>query len=132
MKPYADYDFYVNTYGGDIISYDKYNIAALNASQYIKYITLGRSENFSGEEVKYAVCAAAEAYAEVYDLAGENTSAGQIKSENTDGYSVSYVVEGKDGESKEELFKRKAYPVIKQWLFGTGLLNRKVGCYHAD
>lgn len=128
MKTYADYTFYTEVYCGSEIPKDKYNKAALNASQYIRHITLGRSESFLGDEVKFATCAAAEAYAEVYSLTGGNSSASQIKSENTDGYSVSYVTQGKDGESQEELFRRKAYEVVSQWLFGTGLLNRKVGC----
>lgn len=132
MKPYADYAFYAEIYGGDEIPEEKYEIAALNASQYIKYITLGRSERYSGNELKYATCAAAEAYAKAYDLTSGNNAAGQIKIENTDGYSVSYVTQTKDGESQEELFKRKAYSVIQYWLQGTNLLNRKVGCGHAD
>ena len=132
MKPYADYTFYVEKYGGDLIPDRKYGVAALNATQYIKYVTLGRSEKYAGEELKYATCAAAEAYALTYNLTSGKNAAGQIKSENTDGYSVSYVTQAKDGESQEDLFRRKAYPLIKQWLGGTGLLNRKVGYCHVD
>lgn len=132
MKPYADYTFYVETYGGDMIPDKKYSIAALNATQYIKYVTLGRSERYSGEELKFATCAAAEAYAQAYNLAGNQNTAGQIKSESTDGYSVSYVTQAKDGESQEELFRRKAYSAIRDWLQGTGLLDRRVGCPYAD
>lgn len=128
MKPYADYTFYVETYGGDMIPDEKYRIAALNATQYIKYVTLGRSERYSGEELKFATCAAAEAYAQVYNLTGSQNTAGQIKSESTDGYSISYVTQAKEGESLEDLFKRRAYPLVRQWLGGTGLLNRRVGC----
>ena len=132
MKSYADYTFYVENYGGDLIPDKKYGVAALNATQYIKYVTLGRSEKYVGEELKYATCAVAEAYALAYNLTGSKNAAGQIKSENTDGYSVSYVTQAKDGESQEDLFKRKAYSAIKHWLQGTGLLNRRVGCCHAD
>ena len=132
MKSYADYTFYVEDYGGDLIPDEKYKVAALNATQYIKYVTLGRSEKYVGEKLKYATCAAAEAYALAYNLTGGKNTAGQIKSENTDGYSVSYVTQAKDGESQEELFKRKAYLAIKHWLQGTGLLSRRVGCCHVD
>lgn len=132
MKPYADYTFYVETYGGDLIPDEKYRMAALNATQYIKYVTLGRSEKYVGEELKYATCAAAEAYAVAYNLTSSNNTAGQIKSESTDGYSISYVTQTKDGETQEELFKRKAYSAIKHWLQETGLLDRRVGHCYAD
>lgn len=132
MKTYSDYAFYVETYGGIELSEDSYRKAARNATQYIKYVTLGRSERCTCEELKYAMCAVVEAYVSVYGLAGRDSSIGQIKSENTDGYSVSYVTQAKDGESLEDLFRRKAYPLVKQWLGDTGLLNRKVGCCHVD
>lgn len=121
MIMYADYDFYISQYGGKVISESDFATASLQATQYLKYITLGRSENYSWDELKYAVCAVAEAYNAVFGVAGNAK-----KSETTDGYSVSYVQQSQDGESKESLFKRKAYESAKLWLANTGLLQRSV------
>ena len=124
MKAYADYAFYVEKYGGEKIKEEDFVAASLHATQYIKYITLGRSEKYDGEEVQYATCAVAEAYNAAFNQA-KNSGVGK-KSETTDGYSVSYVVQGKDGESQEELFKRKAYEAARYWLANTRLLQRSV------
>ena len=129
MKVYADYQFYVDEYKGKMDEID-FHKAIIHSSQYIRHITLGRSDKYDGDELKYVSCALADAYISAYKLSSGNNSPGQKKSENTDGYSVSYVTQGKDGESAEELFKRKAYPLARQWLVNTGLLNRRVGCNH--
>lgn len=130
MKLYADYEFYVTEYRGNEEKIENFERAIIHASQYIRHVTLGRSDNYNGEELKYASCALADAYLSAYKLSGETNSTGQKKSENTDGYSVSYVTQTIDGESSEELFKRKAHPIVRQWLLGTGLLSRRVGCPH--
>lgn len=130
MKLYADYEFYVTEYRGNEEKIENFERAIIHASQYIRHVTLGRSDNYNGEELKYASCALADAYLSAYKLSGETNSTGQKKSENTDGYSVSYVTQTIDGESSEELFKRKAYPIVRQWLLGIGLLSRRVGCPH--
>lgn len=126
MQVYVDYGFYLNEYGGRRLSVDDQRLAILNASQFIRNLTLKRSDNFEGEELKYAVCAIADIYYDVY----LNNSGNNIKSENTDGYSATYVNENTDGESKEVLFSRKAYIELQKWLLTTGLLNTKVGCCH--
>lgn len=130
MKLYADYEFYVAEYRGNEDKIENFERAIIHASQYIRHVTLGKSDNYSGEELKYASCALVDAYLSAYKLSGDENSTDHKKSENTDGYSVSYVTQTIDGESSEELFKRKAYPIIRQWLLGTGLLNRRVGCHH--
>lgn len=122
MKVYTSYAFYVEKYGGVEIKEDNFDAAIMHATQYIKYITLGRSEEYAGEELQYATCAIADAYNSVF----RNTNGKEKRSENTDGYSVTYVSQGKDGESCEELFKRKAYESARYWLSNTGLLDRGV------
>ena len=124
MKTYADYEFYATEYRGTNEE-DKFECAIIHASQYIRHVTFGRSDNSTCEELKYASCALVDAYISAYNLDGEN-AAGQKKSENTDGYSVSYVVQATDGESSEELFERKASKIVRKWLLKTGLLNRRV------
>lgn len=51
-----------------------------------------------------------------------------VKSENNDGYSVSYAVEQADGQTVEELIRKKAYEAASTYLLPTGWLSRKVGC----
>lgn len=126
MKAYADYEFYVNKYGGKKVEDEDFAAVSLYATQYIKRVTLGRSEHYLGDEIKYATCAVADVYHEIYI----KSSNGIVKSENTDGYSVSYAVQVKDGEISEECFLRKAYEQARIWLVGTDLLNRRVGCRH--
>lgn len=124
MATYADYDFYKLEYKGEL---EKNEFDSLNvqASQYIRYVTVGRSEYYQGEELQYAACAVIDIYA------GFDRNNGRVvQSENTDGYSVSYAIEGVDGELTEQVRDRKAYQELKRWLSGTGLLSRKVGCRH--
>ena len=127
MLVYADYEFYRNTYQGEMDEKD-FQRYVVSATSYIRYLTMGKADAFSGNELKYAVCEAADIYLSA--VCSEKADQGIKKSETTDGYSVSYVVEGKDGETKEMLANRKAYGVIRRWLLPTGLLNRKVGCAH--
>ena len=122
MKVYANYEFYSDDYKGVKIKPEDFDAAALHATQYIKYITLGRSDSYDGDELKYATCEIAEVYLELFVLKMGN----EIKSENTDGYSVSYVTQGRDGESREELFRRRAYAIANKWLSFTGLLYRGI------
>lgn len=127
MEPYADYEFYIEKYNGKAISEENFAVASLHASQFIRYVTMKRSDDYHGDKLKYATCAVAEAYNSAFHLSSDNSSRGEIKSENTDGYSVSYAVQSNDGETAEALFKRKAYDDVKYWLAGTGLLDRRCG-----
>ena len=49
-----------------------------------------------------------------------------VKSENTDGYSVSYVTERIDGQDAEKVLENKLYRIAKVYLGNTGLLYRGV------
>ena len=99
------------------------------AKAYIRQLTYVRGDIFALENdtVKDAVCAAAEVY---YQYETNRKTAGTIKSENTDGYSVTYVTEQTDGKTAEELLKKKAYDAVYPYLLTTGWLSRKVGIYY--
>ena len=116
MKVYVDYDFYINEYGSKIPAdiFEKY---AKEASAYIRYLTLKKSDDFNGEELKYATCAVAEAY---FDFEKTQINGRTISSENNDGYAVTYAT----GADPEESKKKAAYSAAKKWLSGTGLLRR--------
>lgn len=127
MKCYADYPFYTDQYHGRMDKAD-FQRHILTASQYIRYLTRGRSDEYEGDELKYATCESADA---LYLASKSLSGPGEKKSENTDGYSVSYVTQGKDGETIEELSNRKMNGVIRKWLLPTGLLYAGARCGYA-
>lgn len=122
---YADYAFYLDELNGKM-SEEEFLPASLYATFYIREITLGRSDNYEGCEVKLAMCAVADVYKSVYGSDGMSSGGGTLKSENTDGYSVSYATEAVDGQRKEDLFRAKAIMAARTYLARTGLLNRRV------
>lgn len=128
MFPYANYDFYKSKVNGTLEE-ALFNAEVLEASFFLRYLTMGKSDITQPEELQYCACAIADMYHSEKQKATSGN--GRKKSENTDGYSVSYAVEIKDGELLEELLSRKASDIAKKYLFNTGLLNRKVGCGHA-
>ena len=55
-----------------------------------------------------------------------------MKSETNDGYSVTYITEGQDGQTAEELLRKKVLEAARVYLLPTGWLSRslKGGCRH--
>ena len=90
MQAYADYTFYTDTYHGEMDEPD-FERNALSASQYIRCLTHGQSDGYEGDELKYAACEAADILYASYQETADG--AWGKKSENTDGYSVSYVTQ---------------------------------------
>lgn len=128
MFPYADYTFYTDHACGKLEK-ESFEREVLAASFFLRYITLGRSDRTQPESLRYAACAIADMYGEQKQKAASGGMG--KKSENTDGYSVSYASEIKDGENLEAFLDRKAMQIAGKYLSGTGLLERKVGCGHA-
>lgn len=125
MFPYADYEFYKEKAHGSLEK-DRFEKEVLEASFFLRYLTLGKCDGVQPEALQYAACAIADMYAAEKDR--HKSGANRKKSENNDGYSASFVVELKDGESMEELMSRKALEIARKYLTGTGLLSRKVRC----
>ena len=115
MGMYVDYSYYASC--GGKMELDEFLVAEKAAEAYIRATEC--------DAVKDAVCAAADAYHEAAQIASGN---GPVKSENNDGYSVTYASQSIDGESKEKLANRKMYEAARIHLLPTGWLNRKVGC----
>lgn len=127
MVSYIDLEYYQNFFSDISVPYDSFERIAREASLFVREITFNRidEENII-EEVKDAVCAVCEViYKEEKEL--ENTNGREIKSENTDGYSVTYVTEQQDGVSRQDVLWNKKYQAARPYLLHTGLLNR--GCY---
>lgn len=127
MKIYANYAFYVEDYGGQLIDEESFKKAIIGATQYLRYVSLNRSDKSEREEVKYAACAVADVYYStvIADQSGKGSGSGK-KSETIDGYSVTYVTDRIDGETVESIFRKKAYEVAKQWLEPLGLLYKGI------
>ena len=132
---YVTYKFYSQTFGGSIPKEDFTKVEA-KAEAVISYLTYVNGDIFAKADscVKLAVCAAADA---IYSnekqtsAASESTGTAGIKSESNDGYSVTYVTEAKDGQTAEELLRRKVAEAVRIYLLPTGWLSRRVrtgGC----
>lgn len=106
---YADYEYYTDIYKGSILTKALFEAYSDKAQCYIDYITLGRAEFNLNENVKKAVCAAAES---LYLHAGKRG----IISENTDGYSVTY--------SNDE--RNDVIEAVKMYLVNTGMFYAAV------
>ena len=131
---YVSYDYYSQTFGGQL-SEDDFKRAEAKAEAVISYLTYLNGDIFAAENdrVKLAVCAAAETvhYHNNQASANGNQAAG-VKSETNDGYSVTYITEGQDGQTAEELLRKKILEAVRVYLLPTGWLSRslKGGCRH--
>ena len=128
---YVSYQFYTQTYGGTLPEAD-FTKAEARAEAAISYLTYVNGDIFAAESdsVKLAVCAAAETIHNQTKATGGAAAIGK-KSESNDGYAVTYVAEGQDGQTAEELLRKKVYEAIRLYLLPTGWLCRKVrtgGC----
>lgn len=120
---YVSYDFYKETLGG-IITAEDFQRAETQAEAHIRALTYINGDIFAVESdtVKVAVCAAAEV---IYQHE-QRGNAPALKSESNDGYAVSYVTEAQDGQTAEEVLRKKIYEAIRLYLLPTGWLSRKV------
>ena len=81
--------------------------------------TFDRLKNESYDNVvKNCLCDMAETIYKVERQSDEKVK----KSENTDGYSVSYVTEIADGQDVHEVLRKKLYGIAECYLMNTGLL----------
>lgn len=119
---YATYEYYIDQYNGNAIPEESFSQAIRKASQYIDYFTFRRiTEENVGEYPELPDCACNMAEV-IYNLLESPENEREKKSESTDGYSVTYVTECVDGQSKEEILKNKLYSIAKLYLSETGLL----------
>lgn len=127
MKTYANYAFYVEEYGGQLMDEESFKRAIIGATQYLRYITLNRSDLSERDEVKYAACAVADVYYStvIAEQSGKGSGSGK-RSETIDGYSVTYIADRIDGETVESVFKKKAYETAREWLGPLGLLYKGI------
>ena len=102
----VDYDYYTNSYRGNIIPPEDHVKYLRKAEAYVGSLIFGRDPGEREESVKLAICNVAEL------LYLDEAKAG-ISSENVDGYSVSYT--GMDVE-------KSIYDAAAVYLSDSGLM----------
>lgn len=122
---YTTYEYYIQDFGGSAIPKNQFDKTARLVSRYIDQFTFGRIKNPS--EVDGLQDCACEMSDTLYAM-NLNKGKQEKKSENNDGYSVTYVTERTDGQTFEELLRRKLYEICRMYLLGSGLMCRKVCC----
>lgn len=113
-SPCADYKYYKNSFHGIRIPEKEFRRHEIQAEAFLHRITFGRIKRLPEipDEVKNAVCSMAEiAFQE-----GKKTPG--IRSENKEGYSVTY------GDSGTKSMNDEMYQAAKNYLSDTGLLFR--------
>ena len=123
---YATYDYYAEQYYGTLIPDKYFQQAIKKASQYIDYFTFDRITEEDTEMYPSIPACACEMAEVIYKWTASEIQSRQVKSENTDGYSVTYTTECMDGEIAEDVMKKKLYSIAKTYLLMTGLLY--LGC----
>lgn len=114
-----DYAYYSEQYGGNVIPEKRFLYTMQKAEMYLHAFTFDRLRGEALDNiVKNCLCDMAET---IYN--GERQrDEGMKKSENTDGYSVSYVTEAVDGQDQQEALRKKLYGITECHLMNTGLL----------
>lgn len=122
MVEYADFEFYTKKFHGSTIPEAAFPSAMLRSSIFIRYITFGRiDETDIPEEAKLAACAVADLMYK--DDLAKDKNGREIKSENNDGYSASFVT---SVDEKGRSIEARAYQSANQYLAYTGLLYRGI------
>lgn len=113
-NPYVDYNYYAQAFLGTVIPEKSFPKVEKRAEAFVNRITFGRIKRLSEvpPEVKDAICAVAERR---YYLDKKTPG---VKSENIEGYAVSYADTTESSENAE------LYGVAKNYLSDTGLLYR--------
>ena len=120
MNLYADYEYYISTYKGNLAK-EEFEKSIMKASAYVRRITFGRADDdMELEEVKLAACAVCDLIANDEKVRGKH-SGRAITSENTDGYSVTYE-SGGNGETADDLLCKKMHNTAALFLDPPGLL----------
>lgn len=120
------FEYYIDNYGGETIPTEKaFKRASSKAALYIEYFS-SRAINEGDFEKFPSLAACICQMAELLYKVDNNNGIRELKSESTDGYSVTYVTESVDGEIVNNILERKLYAIAKVYLTNTGLLY--LGC----
>ena len=139
---YADYEYYKDTYLGNLITEEDFPRLSLRASSFLDYYTQGRAaKNADLDALKMACCAVAEQYQAIdaaQALANKSLSAaisdssGELQSQTVGSWSKTYR-SGGDSAAQASAAASSARNLLSvaamQYLSGTNLLYRgRCGC----
>ena len=129
MTNYTDYDFYKNTYKGDMPETD-FNKVIVRASYEVQKNIFNRDIKDYEDEVQMATCSVADILLKVEQLENKkNTilSNNNLKSESVGDYSRTFDTLGIDNVNVEiSNQKEKIKEELRRYLLHTGLLYRGV------
>jgi hypothetical protein len=122
MAVYANFDFYIETFGGTAIAAADFNALVIRASREIDYLTFDRAsavieantDTDTIEAIRLATCAVAEMIQAINDRSG------QIQSEKVGSHSVTYTPTPSNSLSDDGRISLAA----KRYLAKTGLMYR--------
>lgn len=99
---YADYTYYIDTFGGNDLTLEEFSSVSREASAYIDRLTYNRLKQGwkVTDEVKDAVCSVAEIIYKQHQSEREIPLC--ISGESVDGHSVSYSAQGEQIKGKEQ------------------------------
>lgn len=129
MTNYTDYDFYKNTYKGDMPETD-FNKVIVRASYEVQKNIFNRDIKGYEDEVQMATCSVADILLKVEQLENKKDtilSNNNLKSESVGDYSRTFDTLGIDNVDVEiSNQKNKIVEEIRLYLLHTGLLYRGV------
>lgn len=113
---YADYDFYLNVYFGNVIAPEDFPRLSERASEYVYSVTKGLAEKVSGrdmEAVQKSVCAVAEVLLDE-SIMNANAFSGEaaVSSETVGGWSRSYSSTSLSAVQVENIATRKREAIL--------------------
>lgn len=122
---YADYKYYTDEYGGNLISESDFKAVAGKASEHINAATFGRLENgvpdVHSEKIKRCCCELAENIRKYGNTSGAENMA--VSSEKIGAYSVNYQ-NATEQISAVSALDDICNEIIRRHLSRTGLLYR--------
>ena len=119
---YAEHDFYLNTYFGDVVTdSDAFKRLSTRASEWLDHFTMHKIDQSDiSDAVRLATCAMTEVlYYE--ELRKKSNSGREIASESNDGYSVTFA-SASDAERNKQT-QSELYLSAYKYLSQTGLMD---------
>ena len=116
-KPYADFKYYRNDYGGFQIKNERdFKRMEKISEAFVEQVTFGRIATLVSitDSIRDAICCVADMVA----VQNEKREA-VVKSESNDGYSISYADAVNDTVLRNEMYR-----AVRSYLANTGLLYR--------
>ena len=122
---YATYEFYTNTYYGDVLSAEDFEKYASRASDYLDRLTMNRAKDYDDTDrsLAKACCVAAEQLSAI-SSARLSAGSGEYASESVGSHSVSY----RSGIETAAALEKDMKNLVEGYLLTTGLLYRGIPC----